>query len=73
MEPVIEFSLEGRPFIQLNSLLKVEGLCESGAVAKQVIDSQYVKVDGQIETRKRCKIVAGQLVEFGGNQIKVCE
>jgi len=67
----VEFSLEGEPFIPLYSLLKVEGLCESGAVAKQVIAAEMVLVDGEIETRKRCKITAGKLVEFNGEQVRV--
>ena len=65
------FSLEGHPFINLNNLLKVEGLCESGAVAKQVIAAGQVIVDGKVELRKRCKIVSGQVVEFAGQSIKV--
>lgn len=67
----VEFSLDGQPFIPLYSLLKVEGLCESGAMAKQVIDAEMVTVDGEIETRKRCKITAGKTVEFNGNRILV--
>jgi len=51
--------------------LKVEGLCESGAVAKQVIAAGQVIVDGKVELRKRCKIVSGQVVEFAGQSIKV--
>ncbi|HEY7886081.1 MAG TPA: ribosome-associated protein YbcJ [Cellvibrionaceae bacterium] len=67
------FSLAGHEFITLNNLLKVEGWCESGAVAKQVIDAGLVSVDGQVETRKRCKIFAGQQVVFNGNTIDVTE
>ena len=65
------FSLEGQPFISLNNLLKVEGLCESGAFAKQVIAAGLVKVDGEIELRKRCKISSGRLIEYEGQSIKV--
>lgn len=71
MAEVVEFSLEGRPFIPLHNLLKVEGLCESGAMAKQVIDGEMVFVDDQIETRKRCKILAGQTVRFQDQAILV--
>ncbi len=66
-----QFSLQGRPFITLNNLLKVEGLVESGGVAKQVISTGLVKVDGEVELRKRCKIIAGQKIEFGGSGIEV--
>jgi len=66
-----EFELEGHEFIELNNLLKVTGLCESGGRAKQLIADGFVKVDGQIELRKRCKIRTGQLVEFEGEQVQV--
>ncbi len=68
-----QFSLAGKPFITLNNLLKVEGWCESGALAKQVIDDARVTVDGNIERRKRCKIVAGQVVEFEDQSIQVID
>ncbi|MEP1742422.1 MAG: ribosome-associated protein YbcJ [Kangiellaceae bacterium] len=65
------FSLEGRPHITLDNLLKFEGWCESGGVAKQMIAAGMVEVNGQVELRKRCKIVAEQIVSFEGQQIKV--
>jgi len=65
------FSLEGHPFINLHNLLKVEGMCESGAAAKQVIAAGQVNVDGKVELRKRCKILSGQVIEFAGQSIKV--
>lgn len=67
------FSLEGRPFITLNNLLKVEGLAENGGAAKQAVADGQVLVDGKVELRKRCKIVAGQVIEFQGQKIKVLE
>jgi len=58
------FSLGKHPHVELCDLLKLEGWCESGAQAKAVIAEGLVKVDGVVETRKRCKIVAGQTVVF---------
>ena len=66
-----EFELEGREYIELNNLLKITGLCESGGRAKQLIADGQVKVNGEVELRKRCKVRTGQLVEFQGQQIKV--
>jgi ribosome-associated protein len=66
-----EFNLEGDTHIPLHNLLKIKGLCQSGASAKHVIASGQVLVDGQVELRKRCKIVAGQVVEFMGHSVKV--
>ena len=36
-----------------------------------VISEGQVRVDGEIELRKACKIRAGQVVEFSGSQIRV--
>ena len=66
----ISFTLSGE-FIELFKLLKVTGLCESGGMAKCAISQAEVKVDGQVETRKACKIRKGQQVEFGGEIILV--
>ena len=68
---MVEFSLDGRSDIALHNLLKVEGLCESGAAAKHAISEGLVSVDGQIELRKRCKIKAGQWVEFAQQKVGV--
>ena len=65
------FELEGREFIELNNLLKITGLCESGGRAKILIGDGQVKVDGKTELRKRCKIQTGQVVEFEGQQVTV--
>ncbi len=66
-----EFDLDGRDFVELNNLLKLTGMSPSGGVAKMVIADGNVTVDGQIETRKRCKIRSGQQVEYNGRKIIV--
>jgi len=68
---VDEFNLKSREFIELCDLLKIKGLCASGGVAKVVISEGLVKVDGKVELRKRCKIRAGQVVEFDGRTITI--
>jgi ribosome-associated protein len=68
---VEEFELEKGDFIELNNLLKVMNYVESGGMAKAVIAEGYVKVDGEVELRKRCKIKRGQVVEFEGQQVIV--
>lgn len=65
------FELDGREYIELNNLLKITGLCESGGIAKLFISEGDVKVDNKVETRKRCKIRLGQIVEFKLQQVKV--
>ncbi|MCX6181962.1 MAG: RNA-binding S4 domain-containing protein [Bacteroidetes bacterium] len=71
MKNSMEFKLEGQEYIELNALLKILGLVESGGHAKVVIDNGEVKVDGQTETRKRKKLRNGEKVEYSGNIIHI--
>ena len=65
-----EFELKGE-YIELVKLLKVTGLCQTGGEAKMVTGDRLVKVDGEVETRKKKKIRLNQVVEYEGNTIKV--
>jgi len=56
---------------ELYKLLKFEGLTSSGGEAKSVIAEGLVKVNGEVETRKRKKIVAGDVVEFAGEKFLI--
>ncbi len=60
-------------FIKLGQALKAAGLVESGVDAKFVIQDGLVKVNGSIETQRGKKLVAGDMVEFDGEQIKIEE
>lgn len=66
----ISFSLEGE-FVELNQLLKLVGLCDSGGAGKAIVASGEVSVDGQQELRKTAKIRAGQVVSLGDVRIRV--
>lgn len=66
----IEFELRGE-HIALDSLLKATGLAESGGAAKQAITGGMVRVDGQVELRRGCKLRAGQVVEAEGAWIRI--
>lgn len=68
----IDFSLEpGREFVELNQLLKLAGLVDSGGAGKQVVAGGAVSVDGVVELRKTAKIRAGQVVALDGTEIRV--
>jgi len=58
-------------FIELNQLLKICGLAASGGAGGALVTEGNVKVDGQQELRKRCKIRPGQVVQFGDMRITV--
>lgn len=66
----LKFELNAE-FIELNNLLKVMGICDSGGAGKQLVAQGCVYVNGQQELRKTCKIRAGQIVRIGGIQINV--
>ncbi len=57
--------------IELCQLLKFAGLVGTGGEAKMVISQAMVSVNGEIDTRKRRKIVAGDRVAFNGNTVLV--
>jgi ribosome-associated protein len=66
----ITFDLAGE-FVELNQLLKLVGLCDSGGAGKNMVASGVVKVDGKKELRKTAKIRAGQVVGVGDVRITV--
>lgn len=66
----IEFTLD-RDHIELNQLLKLVGVCDSGGAGKALVASGVVSVDGVIELRKTCKIRAGQRVTVDDIDIDV--
>jgi ribosome-associated protein len=66
----LDFQLRGE-FIELNQLLKLTGVCDSGGEGKALVAEGVVSVDGQVESRKTAKIRAGQVVSLGDVQIRV--
>lgn len=58
-------------FVELYKILKFEGLAESGGNAKQAISQGLVSVNGEVETRKRKKIRAGDQIDFIDHHIEV--
>jgi ribosome-associated protein len=65
-----QFELAGE-FVELNQLLKLVGLVDSGGAGKNMVASGVVKVDGKQELRKTAKIRSGQVVKVGDVQIQV--
>lgn len=57
--------------VELNQLLKLVGICDSGGAGKMLVASGAVSVDGKPESRKTCKIRAGQTVRIGDILIQV--
>ena len=57
--------------VELYKILKFEGIVSSGGEAKSVIDDGQVLVNGAVEKRKRKKIIAGDIIEYLDNKIKI--
>ena len=66
----LDFDLD-RDHVELNQLLKLVGIADSGGQGKAIVASGEVTVDGVVELRKTCKIRAGQRVQCLGTTIKV--
>ncbi len=58
-------------FVEVNQLLKLAGLVDSGGAGKNLVASGVVSVDGKQELRKTAKIRTGQVVTLGDVEITV--
>ena len=65
-----EFKVNGE-YIELIQLLKVLGIAQTGGHAKMIVDDEVVFRNGELETRKRAKLVAGDVIEIEDNRIKL--
>jgi len=57
--------------VELYKILKFEGMVSSGGEAKTVIENGLVLVNGEVETRKRKKIISGDIVEFADEKMRM--
>lgn len=55
--------------VELYKILKFEGMASSGGEAKLVVEQGLVKVNGKVETRKRKKIMSGDIIEYSSEKI----
>jgi len=69
---ILEFELD-REHVELNQLLKLAGIADSGGQGKAIVASGAVSVDGEVELRKTAKIRAGQVVRIEDVEIRVVE
>ena len=59
--------------VELFKILKFEGIAASGAEAKLIIEQGLVRVNGDIETRKRCKIRGGDTIQLEDITLTIVE
>jgi len=67
----MEFELNSQEFIELNKVLKLMNLVETGGEAKIRIEQGEVRVNGQVEYRKRNKLRKGDRVDFMGQSLNI--
>lgn len=63
-----DFKIEG-DYIELMALLKALGIAETGGHAKHIVDAGEVFRNGQVETRRRAKLIAGDVIQL--EQLKI--
>lgn len=57
--------------VELYKILKFEAMVASGGEAKLVISNGLVQVNGQVEIRKRKKIISGDIIKFADEEVRV--
>ena len=57
--------------VELYKILKFEGLVSTGGEAKLLIGDGQVTVNGEIETRRRRKMLSGDVIEFRGDRLQL--
>jgi ribosome-associated protein len=68
--PMKNIEINAEP-IALYQLLKLEALVSSGGEAKVAIDNGRVLVNGEVETRRRKKIMSDDTIEFESESFKI--
>lgn len=57
--------------VELYKILKFEGMVSSGGEAKLVVEQGLVLLNGKVETRKRKKIMSGDIIEYASDKIGI--
>lgn len=60
--------MDAEKTISLNDALKLAGLAGTGGQAKMLIQSGQVKVNGEVETRRKRKLREGDVISVGEDE-----
>jgi len=60
-----------KEYIELYKLIKLLDLVDSGAEAKIIVEGEHVKRNGELETRKRAKLIKGDIIEIADVRIEI--
>lgn len=58
-----KFKIEG-PYIELLQLLKATGIAQTGGHAKMIVEDGLVVRNGEVELRKRAKLIVGDIIQL---------
>ncbi len=56
--------------IRLGQFLKLAGLAEHGAHARELLEAEQVQVNGRLETRRGAQLRVGDVVAVGGQRAR---
>ena len=70
MEPILDVPISDAG-IRLGQFLKLAGLAEHGAAARETIEAGEVTVGGRVETRRGRQLVPGDVVAVGATRARV--
>lgn len=68
--PIQDVPIAEHP-IRLGQFLKLAGLAEHGAHARELLEDEQVQVNGRLETRRGAQLRAGDVVAVGGQRARV--
>jgi len=57
--------------ITLNDALKLTGIADTGGQAKRMIQGGEVRVNGEVETRRKHKLRAGDVIKVDGEEFEL--
>ncbi|MGC6433725.1 MAG: RNA-binding S4 domain-containing protein [Crocinitomicaceae bacterium] len=66
----IDFQLNGE-YIELIQLLKATGIAETGGHAKMIVENGLIVRNGEIEFRKRAKLISGDIIVLDDIEITI--
>jgi ribosome-associated protein len=66
----MEFKIAG-DYIELIALLKATGIAETGGHAKHIVEAGEIFRNGEVEFRKRAKLIPGDTIEIGDETIQL--
>ena len=66
-----KFKVDG-DYIELIQLLKATGVAQTGGHAKMIVDEGLVTRNGEVELRRRAKLIPGDKIHLDNVEIILC-